>query len=85
MYLKKHTHNKKAGLFWSLWVTGLSRGMKNKQGDRKLRQQRRWGVFVNWSVFFFFVIISAIKVVGVQLKATNSEVLILASKEDKDK
>lgn len=33
----------------------------------------------------FFVIISPITVVGVQLKATNSEVLILACKEDKDK
>lgn len=36
----------------------------------------------SWAVF---VIISPITVVGVQLKATNSEVLILACKEDKDK
>lgn len=34
---------------------------------------------------FFFFIISSMAEVGVQLKATNSEVLILASKEDKDK
>lgn len=34
---------------------------------------------------FFLFIISPITVVGVQLKATNSEVLILACKEDKDK
>lgn len=36
-----------------------------------------------FSLFFF--IISPIAVDGVQLKATNSGVLILASKEDKDK
>lgn len=33
----------------------------------------------------FYFIISPITVVGVHLKATNSEVLILACKEDKDK
>lgn len=38
------------------------------------------------SIFIFSVfIISPITVVEVQLKGTNSQVLILASKEDKDK
>lgn len=56
--------------------------------ERVAAQQNRkvWGVaVVPTGLFLFFFIISCITVVGVQLKATNSEVLILASKEDKDK
>lgn len=44
---------------------------------------KRQSDHASWTVFFF--IIRPITVVRVQLKAANSEVLILAHKEDKDK
>lgn len=76
----------------------LVRGLKEVRGretgregkvDRKLvrgRLKLKKEVEKKWcQLGCFFFIISPITVVRVQLKATNSEVLILASKEDKDK
>lgn len=51
-----------------------------------LRDHQRKCNVGSWMFFVFCIsIISPISVAGVQLKATNSKVLILASKEDKDK
>lgn len=57
------------------WVQKVSKTEEKGRGG---------GVVVQTGLFSPFII-SPITVVGVQLKATNSEVLILASKEDKDK
>lgn len=43
------------------------------------------GLFFFFSLSPLLLLLAPITVVGVQLKATNSEVLILARKEDKDK
>lgn len=57
----------------------------SKRENKMETEGRGGGVVVPAGLFFYFFIISLITVVGVQLKATNSKVLILASKEDKDK
>ena len=74
---------------WYITAEGLKRGEGGNKTEKEVRERengnrrRRWSSRASRAVFFF--IISPIAVVGVQLKATNSEVLILASKEDKDK
>lgn len=70
--------------------------MKNKKGNKtkaeKQNEKQDGEVLKSCqldSIFFLFspsfLVLAPIRMVGVQLKATNSEVLILARKEDKDK